>query len=401
MPLTSFKPEEITFIVPEFMTGIGGIEMLVVNLSRAIAESQQDAVNCRVICPRGSFVHKELSIMPTERVSIIHWGEAPATGGSNSLLVCWGGLGSLVKLRAENPRILVWTVMPGQMFVHLNRAEKSIPLLGRYFRQLRKRIGHYLATTSGVVHMDRPNKFAFEQTTGIQTDDNYLPIPVQVRSNQFLENLRIEDSPKTLRVSWVGRSGTPWKVIPLIRFFEDAILPCDGRIHLTVFTDDAEPYRSLFETRGISNSIHIIYEIGVMGDVLRDRLGREFHLHLAMGTGALEGAAVGAPSVCINPQSVVTQRASWQWLHEKQGHDLGDFNPHESTRTPFDLNAYMMDRTAIETHSTLCHKHVILNHDIKVILSRLIANRSSANLHGYLRAHGILGKVVGLCNPTY
>lgn len=393
MPYHQDKTPEITFVIPEFMMGVGGIEMLVLNLSRAVAEAEDCSLRCRVICPRGSFVHEELRMLASKRIRILHWEKNVATGDAQSLLVCWGGLGSLQKLRGYNPRILVWTVMPGQMFAHLDRIEKSFPLFGFYIRKIRTRIAHYLATTSGVVHMDRTTKFAFEQFTDVQTDEGYLPIPIQVRSNQFLENLEIATPLRTFRVSWVGRSSTPWKIIPLVRFFEDAILPDDGLLKLTVFTDAAEPYRILFEARSISNTIEIVYEIGVVGDTLRDRLAREFHLHLAMGTSVLEGAAVGTPSLCLNPQDNIDHPASWQWLYEKQEADLGDFNAPESTKVPFDFQRLVVDSELLKHYSSLCYGHASLNHDITGTLSRLLSNRTTANLNGYLRTHGVLGIV--------
>jgi len=189
------------------------------------------------------------------------------------------------------------------------------------------------------------------------------------------------------RLTWVGRGATLWKVFPVVKFLDNAILPKNS-VELTIFTDKTESYKRLFAQCGLDQRIKILYETGVFGAALRERLRCSSDLHLGMGTSVLEGAAEGIPSICIDPQYDLSQPAAWQWLYEREGFDLGRFDALEKFRRPFDLANLADDLIQLNTLSKLCYEYVLRHHNLSVVAAKLATWKNSARLQDYLKANG-------------
>jgi hypothetical protein len=61
-----------------------------------------------------------------------------------------------------------------------------------------------------------------------------------------------------------------------------------------------------------------------------------------------------------------------------------------SLRRPFDLANLANDISQLKTLSKQCHEFVRCHHNLSVVAAKLIHWDSSARLHDYLSAHGLL-----------
>jgi hypothetical protein len=387
-------PTEIVFYLPEFMTGIGGVEMLVLNMVRGIVRFGQPHTTTRVICPAGSFVHGELSREASRAVDVECWGQTITPMADTSLLVAWGGYGTLARLRPHNPRLLIWSMAPGAPVSHLDRLPRPFRLLHALKRRRVHQITNYLVANESLVFMDQPNRTEMERRCQHPLPTAYLPLPMEIQENFYLACPKQSSNSDRLRLTWVGRSGTPWKVIPLARFLDSATLPTAGA-EIVVFTDRAEPYDECFHQFRLHERLKIRYRFGVAGETLRRELASISDVHLGMGTAVLEGASVGIPSLCIDPQTSLEPMAAWSWLHERREFNVGDFEAPPEHRRPFDFNSLWPPTSTLRRLSQEAFAYVQGSHELSRVVQKLMNLQPRGTLQGYLNAHGVLLRTLG------
>jgi len=384
--------KNLVFFVPENHMVIGGLEMLVINLATEIS-SQDGESQVLVICSKQSFVAEQLGHLAGNRLRLSFWSENIPEIHPESLLVCWGGYGTLARLRHSNPRLLVWCIMQGAPFAHFERVPRAFNWLKPRLKKSCRQTLRFLSEHDGIAFMDKPNHLDVQQRYGVDVKPVYLPIPVPVGSNAFLQRPINQPSPPPLRISWIGRGGVDLKAVPLVRLLETAHLP-EKTLHLTIFTDKPDSYEQLLSGRDVARRVNITFKTGVFGVDLRKQLASDFDINFGMGTAVLEGASQGIPSVCVDPQGDFERLVAWQWLHERQEYDLGHFDAANEFRQPFDFKALDNDRGQLRRLSSAAFDYVSRNHSLKTIAGQLSTSPSSARLHDYLKAHGILFKFV-------
>lgn len=388
----SSHPRHIVCYLPRFMTGIGGVEVLVLNLASAF--SSLGVLNCRlmVVCPKDSFVHSELGGVESPSLTVRAWEDGLGAPPPDPLLVSWGGYGTLCSFSAWNPRVLFWSTFPGGPLDHLRRLPGPMRFVFAMLRRdvyLMHRIGRFLVQNDGICFMDGPNRLAMEKLCRVRMPERYLPIPVTTNENRYLKRTGGKLPHHQITLTWVGRGKVPWKAIPLARFLEDMVVP-DVPVEIHLFTDDPTLYDDLFQQRGIDARYTVRYHLGVSGTALRDALATKSDLHLGMGTAVLEGAAEGIPSVCIDPQQRLQDKASWSYLHQRRDYDLGSYNGRPEGRRPLDLAALHARRDAAATLSTLTFDYVCSHHSVGRVAAQLQKATSRVTVRDYLDEHGPL-----------
>jgi hypothetical protein len=380
----------LVLYMPEDFRGVGGIQMLIVNIAQELAKAVYGETRLLVCCSRSSFVAAEVSKTANSRIRLHHWESGRPEISDDSLLVLWGGCRAAMQFDHHNPRVLMWCVAPGQPFAHFKPVRKRLPMLGPLLARRRSRVIDYLVQTRGIAAMDSSNREDVRSLIGQHLDFPYLPIGIPVSENEWIKATRASNSDSPLKIAWIGRGAVEWKVIPFINLLRTAVLPDDG-IDVVIFTDQAELYQRMAAECAIDpDLVRIRFKYGAFGSAIRNELASSQDIVFGMGLSALEGASVGVPSVYVAPQGNFRELPSWQWLFDRYELDFSNGAPPTKPCIPFDFAEIANRRATLAVASPKCHEFVMTNYEISRIVRMLLNHDTKAHLRDYLDAHGLL-----------
>ncbi len=390
------RKRTIVLYVPPGLSGVGGVQVQVVNLARELSSGNYPDVFTIVFASQGSFVDLSLSPAVSQSLELRTWESHNESLPENSLLLMWAGFRTVARFKKSNPRVLMWSVAPNQPFAHFERAAHRIPLLKSAFRSSCKRTVRYLASNESLVCMDLQNVEAMQTLAGDAVPTSYLPVGLPTGENLYAKRQLVGNRTERLHAAWVGRGTVNWKVTPLGCFLRDAVIPEQG-VKVTVFTDSKMGYEQAFsellsERQRARLEVH--YEFGVVGADLTNRLASNCDLNLGMGLSVLEGAAVGVPSIYVAPQEDGAKTAYWQWVHDRAKSDFGP-GPFWGERCdPFDFSALHGRQDGLIDLSIQSLAYAEYYHSIRSVAHKLLKLSPRATLVDYLDTHGKLFSIL-------
>lgn len=354
----------------------GGVQNLIINLTSEIAVQGKlativgfkDCIIIRTLLNRGvdfifldfrSLSNKELALHLKNKVVVF-------TSFSPRL--------ALYRLYYANPIVLYWNVFPTRL--------KTANKLGSIdITFLTKRLVKYLAVKNGTVFMEYKGwKVSSSILNGedILLESNYLPIPVKIKEKTNFQKVTSQIK-GTINISYVGR-GSDWKVKPFIKVIED-INEWKGpktKIVFHLITQDVETYKRKLDSLRLRPEICIVYQENLSGESYETYMRNNINLHVAMGTSALDGAALGIPTILIDyTMTAMPKNYRYKWIFETKGYDLGgEANAEASNRHVISdilLPFIEDDMLTLKKLSSKCYNYVKDNHDLAIISNSLIS----------------------------
>lgn len=374
----------LVFLVARPFKGIGGMERIVVTLAEVVAKGTVQDVQLLVILPEGSYVETELKKLLSPHIKIKYLSSGKVFLEKDDIVVCWSGVRSLFFQLAGNPRLVIWSILAGSPLAHL--ATPTNVLLRRLVERIRRKVAFYLIDNKALHFMDGPTLSAFEEVYNWKTIEQYFPVPIAIKPNDYLsKNRRNQFTGETINISYIGRGHVVWKVHPfvaLIRF----CLSCCKCLNIRVYTD----YNDLFVKQMERARIDLKYVRFINdkhGKELTRELGEWSDIHVGMGTSVLEGASCGIPSICIDPMFDYKEPLSWRWLFNCKNYDLGDFICRYENSDVSTLKKFILTYSIREEYSQKTYEYVYKNHAASQVLLKIINNKSTATLPDYIKSH--------------
>ena len=282
----------------------------------------------------------------------------------------------LYKFKKANPRILYWNVFPNTLTV-ANKV-RFIDFKDRTRNLIRK-----LSTDNSVVFMDinGVKSIQDEIDSTILNKDNikYLPIPVEIKNTNLFLRREFSDK-KIINLTYVGRA-ILWKMQPLRKIIIDVIkleLDKSFLININIVTQEEEEYKVFIEDLILPEFVTITYHDNLYGDKYKDFLINTSDLHFAMGTSALDGAALGIPTIVIDYSTQdFPSNYKYLWLYDTIGYDLGHL-VENSNRDNAKTMKQLIDLYCLKDYKKLTeisqetYKYVVDNHDISIVVNKLL-----------------------------
>jgi hypothetical protein len=382
------KQLTIVLYMPEEFQGVGGIQMLIINLARELQSERHSHVSLIVYCSKTSFVAERVASLIGSRCVVRYWEDGMKPIPPNSLLLVWGGCRTPMRFRKFNPRVLLWCVSPGQAFVHFNRAARVLPFLRRHFDSRRWKVISYLVASQGIVVMDKRNLSAVRSLAGSKLNIPFLPIGIPVTENAWVARQSSRGKEQALNIAYIGRGSAEWKVIPFVSFLADSILPQQG-VNVTIYTDRTDMYEKFLHLRGLnSKPISVTYRLNLSGADIREELANSCDISCGMGLSVLEGGSVGVPSVYIAPSHDAGARPYWEWLCDRFVADFDLEHDAKPESQQLDLGEFTKANGRLTELSDRSFNYVRQYHSIENVADMLCAHSWDADLAGYLDAHG-------------
>ncbi|HWA24555.1 MAG TPA: hypothetical protein VG734_02690 [Lacunisphaera sp.] len=318
--------------------------------------------------------------------------------GAGEILVLQGELPYRLRrqLRIDaQARVIYWQLHP------FNFVPQVLPLMGRGHwlterpevyrtiagmtaaRPLRKTrdFVRLLVRERSLFFMDGPNWRTTESYLGCKiADPILLPVALDVPENPRIR--RVGEA--ALQVAWVGRL-YDFKIHILchtIRRLSDYAAATRTKVVYHVIgdgplgrmLDEVEPAHDWFELIRVGD-----LEVGAMREYLRQRID----LLTAMGTAALEGAALGLPVLVVDiAYKPISTPYRYRWLHETPDFDLA----HTITAADADPTGESLGNmiTALKSDyagiATAAHQYCRTHHSIAAVAERFLALLAESSL---------------------
>jgi hypothetical protein len=200
----------------------------------------------------------------------------------------------------------------------------------------------------------------------------YLPIPVKVCENKYIVSNLYD--PGKLNVTYIGRAVT-WKVYPIQHFVRDVNKhQLDSKIQICIITDDTKKFKELLFNNFNSNC-EIVFKENLNEKEISNILNNS-HLHIGMGTSALDGAKLGLPTILIDACYIpFPETYLYRWIFESKDLNLGQLipkNDYFSDNTHSFLALINEIRSNNQFISKQCYDYVKENYSVQTVSEELL-----------------------------
>jgi glycosyltransferase involved in cell wall biosynthesis len=274
-------------------------------------------------------------------------------------------------------KILFWSIHPlNSIYLMPGYGEKifqlGIPVLKIINQMLfksedevREKALKNLVKSNAIVCMDGENSRIIKKYYRIEDDIKYLPVPV-LMPERARAIPKIEEN-TTITIAWYGRL-CDFKVHALnyiIRQFENISL---NKLRLLIIGDG--PLKELVQKTVELVGINAVFKGSMPNSAAIQLLKQEAHIVFAMGTAALEAAAMGIPTVLVDASyKPINFKYRFNWLYNTNDYTLGRFVSKKSQLSGASLEEIIIDSLARnEELSKLSFNYVKLNHDIDRVI---------------------------------
>lgn len=261
--------------------------------------------------------------------------------------------------------------------------------------QAQARAVAHLRERQALACMDGENAETIARYYGGAADAPLLPIPLPALP--AAAERAPEPAPRPLELFWYGRL-CDFKTPGLLHLMAD--LRRSGRadgVRLHVIGDG--PDRAEVERLGRESGLDLHMHGTLANAEALDLIGRQAHLVCAMGTAALEAAALQRPTLLMPPcYGQLPADYRYRWLQQAEGFSIGRF-VNARTRTEGLTLAQVLDLVADPVQSTACaragRQHVLEHH----AMPRVAASAEALLLGSTVRADAYLD-AVGYRRPS-
>lgn len=308
---SALKPS-ITFLYPS--RTIGGAQLLFARLAEAIAAG--GGAHVSVVDYADGFSAQYLKDSPA--VNIIAYAEGLTDLRDTTVIV---PLSHLIELRymltpaSLGCNFLFWSIHPDNVKYMLYGYGRK--LFGGKNRA--KVLLRQLCDEGHILFMDRANRRACEDEIGKVESSSFLQIPIGIPA---ADRQRHRAPADTMAIAWLGRI-TYDKINSLRKIVDDiAICPAAQiELHIVGAGPEEKALLAHAQSKGVALHMHGILQ----GLALHDFFGNCVDVGVAMGTSALEIAAMGIPVALIDYSlKALPADANYDWLYDTRDFTLGN-----------------------------------------------------------------------------
>lgn len=352
---------------------MGGVENLIFNIAQYIDTEKNEKV--KIFGSKDSYLFNRII---DEKVNCEFIDSSnyikDVTFDENDTIILFSYIDCFKQFYSCKAKIVIWNVLTYSI-IQWNRMNVEKKLTGQNM------IAHYLAKKlviscfkkESIICMDGDTKNQLNKFINKELNFPLIPIPIyfEYKFNKYITNNRATDC-SFLRITYIGRGSEYWKIVPIERVLKD--LNTEGiKYELHIFTDFNYKFEEILNPIKFNNSIY--YHFNVFGKSLRDKLLEISDLHFGMGTSALEGAALGIPTVLVDPSNFpIPDNYLYQWLFEKKEFSLGAFIDKEihfsGHRITHIINSIRVEKDRYDI-SHKCFQYVADKHSLNVTVTLL------------------------------
>lgn len=236
---------------------------------------------------------------------------------------------------------------------------------------------------NALVFMDQENVRNTELYNNIEFRScRFLPIPVDIEAASKIRSAYTSTS--TLKFTWIGRV-VDFKYYPLKRIMIDldAYAAKSGQ-NITLDIVGSGP--CLEKTQAVSNQLGSL-KTHFLGDLslpsVRDLIANDTDIVVAMGTSALEGGALGVPTILLDlSYKDIHPNYHYKWLYQTENFNLAE----EVSPAHLDDDAESLGKLLAEyiadskTISDSCYRYVVAHHSLEAVSKLLLKYVSETEL---------------------
>lgn len=259
-------------------------------------------------------------------------------------------------------------------------------IAGRLLRESRRRIVrefvHLAVRKRSLFFQDRPGLAATENFLGGTIPvPILLPVPVAVPAAPPRVDRIVRDA---WHVAWVGRL-YDFKIhilLHTLRQFQ-RLARAEGRRVVFHLVGNGPEEGRLARLDVGADAVRIVRHGDLSGAQLEELLRTRVDLMTAMGTAALEGAALGLPTILLDPAlAAVPADYRFRWLFEADGFEVGHFITAADCAPGRDSLAEIMGAMEADYPGLArrCHAYVRAHHALEVVTDRFLALEREAGL---------------------
>jgi len=267
--------------------------------------------------------------------------------------------------------------------------EKFISIRTIPFRILAKKIEiqilSILIKKNGMVFIDQMGIDAVSKRLNVSIKDSFLPIPVKVSPvNRYL---LLDTKPnESFNISYVCRA-VDWKLYPIIKFIKDIQgVSINRNIKFHIVTDDILKLNVFFKKNGVFEDRILFFKN--LNEIELEDLILKSHLHIGMGTSALDGAKLGIPSILIDASNnEFPSNYLYRWIYETKYFDLGRFVQIKNFKNRNSHNLDSIFNQLLSNNNEVsekCYNYVLNNYNVKNITESIINKESTTSLNMYI-----------------
>lgn len=359
---------------------LGGAELLLSRLADKLVERGNKVT---IIDSEKEIISKNSNNANLSKLTIKN--DRPIFIDSDYLIAFASHISSLRQYVSSNEecKVVFWSIHPLNAIYLMPRiGEKLFQINFNFFKKInsiffsaevnvRKRLLESLAAEAAFISMDSENTQMIEKYYEIKYDVSFVPVPVDVPVEVSLE--RKEICNEVISVAWYGRL-CDFKVHALIYLISELVKIKSKFDFILIIIGDGS-FRYLVEQAVLSAKISADFKGSMPNREAKAYINRNADVVFAMGTAALEAAAMGIPTILADASySRIDFPYKFNWLYQTRNFTLGRFvNKSMSIQGHSITEIFQEIHDNQYVHVNASYEYVKNNHEINHVTS-LIEN---------------------------
>lgn len=358
----------------------GGYTTLLISLIKGLTKVGEETI---LINYKNGLIEREL-VKNGINIKVVDIGEL----NSENVSLLFSSKDIFVISRFHEYLNIFMKVNPGVIYYDINDyiGEISDYKFGIKLKRLSKKLVSELIAKNSLLFMDDTGVENLKSQFGITVSEpKYLPIPVEISSNENLYLDKPRNTSGVIHITYIGRS-VDWKLTILEKILGDCLdLKYHFNFHILV-DNKSELHKILpLDKYSFKNVSFKIYE-NLPPSEIGDFLVANADLHFGMGTTALHAAMLGIPTILVDAsKNKIPENYTYSWLYETENFCLGRFIEKRGFKAGMQMQELIestQNEESFANISNLTFQYVISNHKIDNVVQRLInyTSRSSFRL---------------------
>lgn len=276
-------------------------------------------------------------------------------------------------------KVLFWSVHPLNAIYLMPRYGEKIFQMGINFLKItnwiffksednvRKKVLNSLIEQKAFVCMDAENSRMLDKYYGIAEEVSFVPVPVEIPSEVKWDQKN--EKKQFINVIWYGRL-CDFKVYGLIYLISEmGKLKNKFKINLIIIGDGSLRY--LVEGAVASAGISANFRGSMPNLDAKNLINSQADIVFAMGTAALEAAAMGIPTILADASySRIDFAYKFSWLYQTKQFTLGRFINRSTPVHGYSISEIMQEiQVRRNVHAKASFEYVKQNHEINTVAS--------------------------------
>ncbi len=317
----------ITFFFHPNITTPGGVQSLIINISRALFKKN---IKIKLIDTKDGIIYRELK-SNNVKFEFLDYDDDKTRDSvdENDILVSFGEFQrDYAYFRNKNIRYVYWSVFHDALITKFNlrvsikyKKYSNNNFISRFFTS---KLVKLLSNKKAIIVMEEAHFDLYKRYNSKFKNINYSTVLIPIDIKEKIDRDVISED--EINIAYIGREES-WKILPFIHLLEELInldLPKKNIIHL--FSDNCSVYFDFIKSYEIHlpNNICIETYNNYNATSIKKILSSNVDILFAMGTSLLEGASIGIPTVILDAfDKKINFEYKYRWLHDEGGYSLG------------------------------------------------------------------------------